>query len=306
MKILIYGTGGVGGYFGGKLAQGGKDVTFIARGEHLKAMQTSGLKILSPNGDFTIANPQATDQVADLGVMDLIVLGVKSWQVKEAVSAVKDLIKPETIILPLQNGIFANEEIIEVVGKKNLVGGLCKIISRIENPGIINHMMYEPSIVIGELDNQLSPRVEHLQSLFQAAGIHTAITSDIGAALWKKFMFICTGGLGALTRSSYGVNREMPGTRKLLQGLISEIYALATHLGIALKEEDQENTMKIVDSLPYQATSSMQRDLMEGRPSELEYLNGAVVKLAEAHHVDVPVNSFIYHCLLPIEYKNRG
>ncbi|MCG8319952.1 MAG: 2-dehydropantoate 2-reductase [Cytophagales bacterium] len=305
MKILIYGTGGVGGYFGGRLAQAGGDVTFIARGEHLKAMHANGLKILSPKGDFTITHPQATDNVSGLGAMDLIILGVKSWQVKEAARSVKDLIKPETVILPLQNGVFANEEIMAVIGKSNLVGGLCKIISRIEGPGIINHMMYEPSIAMGELGNQGSARIEKLQSLFQQAGISTTIASDIDAALWKKFMFICTGGLGALTRSSYGVNREMPGTRKLLQELISEIYTLARHLGIALKEEDKEKTMNIVDSLPYHATSSMQRDLMEGRPSELEYLTGAVVKLAENQGVEAPVNSFIYHCLLPIESQNR-
>ena len=306
MKILIYGTGGVGGYFGGKLALAGNDVTFVARGEHLMAIRANGLKVLSPDGDFIVASAKATDNVAGLSPMDLIILGVKSWQVKDAISAIKGLIKPDTIILPLQNGVFANEEIVEAIGKTNLLGGMCKIISRIEGPGVINHMMYDPSIAFGELDNQLSPRAENLQGLLQQAGIHSTITHDIDAALWKKFMFICTGGLGALTRSSYGVNREMPGTRKLLLELISEIYTLARYLGVALREEDEANTMKIVDSLPHQATSSMQRDLMEGRPSELAYLNGAVVKLAEGHEVDVPVNSFIYHCLLPTEHKNRA
>ena len=306
MRILIYGTGGVGGYFGGKLAKAGNDVTFIARGEHLSASRSNGLKVLSPQGDFTVENAQATDDVDSLDAMDLIILGVKSWQVKAAVTSVKALIKPGTIVLPLQNGVFANGEIIAVIGKPNLVGGLCKIISRIESPGVINHMMYDPAITIGELDNQKSPRVENLLSLFDQAGIHAAFTANIDAALWKKFMFICTGGLGALTRSSYGVNREMPGTRKLLLDLITEIYSLGRHVGIALKERDIENTVKVVDSLPFKATSSMQRDLIEGRPSELEYLNGAVVKLATENSFSTPVNSFIYHCLLPIEHLNRG
>ena len=306
MKILIYGTGGVGGYFGGKLALSGNDVTFIARGAHLEAIRSNGLKIKSPDGDFVISNPKVTNEVAGLGAMDLIILGIKSWQVKEAALSVKDLVKPETILLPLQNGVFANDEIKEAIGAHHLVGGLCKIISRIESPGIIRHMMYEPSIAVGELDNQRSERVESLQKLLVDAGISTAIVPDIDAALWKKFMFICTGGLGALTRSPYGVNREMPETRKLLLQLISEIYTLAIQMGIKLREEDKEKTMKIVDSLPHQATSSMQRDIMEGRPSELEYLTGAVVKMAKANGVDTPVNAFIYHCLLPIEHKNRG
>ncbi|MDN5213423.1 2-dehydropantoate 2-reductase [Fulvivirgaceae bacterium BMA12] len=306
MKILIYGTGGVGGYFGGKLAQAGNDVTFIARGEHLNAMKRQGLKVLSPKGDFTVSNPKATDDVSGLEAMDLILLGVKSFQVKEAVSAIKNLIKSETIIIPLQNGVFANEEIMEIVGKTNLVGGLCKIISRIESPGVINHMMYEPSIAIGELDHEVSDRAARIQSLFQQSGIQLTVTDNIQAALWKKFMFICTGGLGALTRFPYGVNREMTGTRDLLLALIAEIYTVGKQLGIALQDHDKDNAMKIVDSLPHEATSSMQRDIIEGRPSELEYLTGAVVKLGKTNGVDTPVNSFIYHCLLPAEHKNRG
>ena len=306
MKILIYGTGGVGGYFGGRLAQAGNDVTFVARGEHLNAMKRLGLKVLSPQGDFTVANPRATDDVSGLEVMDLIILGIKSFQVTEAVSSVKNLISPETIILPLQNGVFANEEIMDIVGKPNLVGGLCKIISRIESPGIINHMMYDPSITFGELNNELSDRVMRMQSLFRVSGIHATIAEDIDAALWKKFMFICTGGLGALTRFPYGVNREMAGTRNLLSALIAEIYAVGKQLGVALRDQDKDNAMKIVDSLPHEATSSMQRDIIEGRPSELEYLTGAVVKLGKTNGVDTPVNSFIYHCLLPAEYKNRA
>lgn len=297
--------GGVGGYFGGKLAQAGNDVTFVARGEHLKAIRKAGLRVLSPLGDFTINNAQATDDTKALHPMDLIILGVKSWQVKSAVSSVRSLIKPETIIVPLQNGISANQEIIEVVGSANLIGGLCKIFSRIDSPGVIRHMMFDPVITVGELDHRPSPRVEKIQSLFQEAGIHTTVASNIHADLWKKFMFICTGGLGALTRSSYGVMREMPGTRKLLIALISEIHAIAQHLKIPLRDDAVELTMKAVDNLPHAATSSMQRDVMEGRPSELEYLTGEVVRLGDANQMDTPVNSFIYHCLLPAENQNR-
>lgn len=305
MKILIYGTGGVGGYFGGKLAQAGHDVTFIARGEHLKAIRRAGLRVLSPSGNFTIKNAKATDQTDGLDVMDLIILGIKSWQVRDAVECITGVVGPKTIILPLQNGVFANQEILEVMDRSNLVGGLCKIISRIEEPGVINHMMFNPEITIGELDNQQSTRVKDLQHLFEQAGIHATIASNIDAALWKKFMFICTSGLGALTRSSYGVMREMEGTRKLLISQISEIYELGRHLNITLENNVVEKTMEIVDSLPYEATSSLQRDVIEGRPSELDYLAGAVVKIGRENGFETPVNSFIYNSLLPIERENR-
>ena len=305
MKILIYGTGGVGGYFGGKLAQAGNDVTFFARGEHLAAIRSEGLKVLSPRGDFDIPNPKATDNIADLPPLDLVLLGVKSWQVKAAVSSVKALMKQDTIIIPLQNGISANREIIEVAGKSNLLGGLCKIISRIESPGVIRHMMYDPVITIGELDHQPSSRVEKIRALFEKAGISVTVAKHIDADLWKKFMFICTSGLGALTRSSYGIMREMPETRRLLVALITEIHSIAKHLHIPLREDAVVLTMKVIDNLPYEATSSMQRDVMEGRPSELEYLTGEVVRLGSACGIDTPVNSFIYHCLLPMERSNR-
>ncbi len=306
MHILIYGTGGVGGYFGGRLAEAGHQVTFVARGQHLDAMLTNGLKVLSPKGDLHLTDVQATADVNTVKDVDLVLIAVKAWQVTGVAETLKAIIGPNTIVMPLQNGVLANQELVQVLGPKQVVGGLCRIISKIDGPGVIRHMMYEPQVVYGELDGSASPRMERLSEAFATADFVSKPTSDIRAEQWKKFLFICSAGLGAVTRVPYGTFRSQPETRRLLSGLLQEIYLLATEQGLEMPADIVERTLGVIDSLPAAATASMQRDIMEGRPSELHYLNGSVVQIAEALGVHVPINRFIYHGLLPMERAARG
>lgn len=305
MKIAIIGTGGVGGYFGGKLAQAGHDVTFIARGEHLKAIQTNGLKIKSPKGDFTVYPANATDDITTIGTVDLAIIATKAWQVRGFAKELKPFIHENAIVLPLQNGILAHEEISEELGEKHTLVGLCRIFSKIVEPGVIHHMSIEPTIIFGELSNEKTPRVENLLQLFEEAGIESYIPEDIHASLWKKFISICVSGLLAVSKSTYGIARELPGLRQMMRDMLTENFTVSQKAGINLPPDLVDKLMAAYDTFDYNATSSMTRDVMEGKPSEIEYQNGTIVRLGEKYNVDTPVNRFIYNCILPMELKAR-
>lgn len=306
MKIAIIGTGGVGGYFGGKLARAGNNVVFLARGEHLTAINENGLTVKSIGGDFVIENAKATDRISNMGQADLIILGVKAWQLKDIAGELQSIIHPETTILPLQNGVLAAEELMEKLPAKNIIGGLCRIISKIEAPGIINHFGLEPSIIFGELDNRRSARVENINGLFTEAGISNKIADDIQSELWKKFIGICVSGLLAVSRATYGEVRSIPETRRLMTELLQEIYTLSQAMDIAIESDYVEKTLGFIDSFPYDSTTSLSRDVLEGKPSEIEYQNGTVVRLGEKSGVPTPVNRFIYSCILPMEKRARS
>jgi 2-dehydropantoate 2-reductase len=306
MKIAIVGTGGVGGYFGGKMAKAGFDVTFVARGEHLKALQTNGLTVKSILGDFKIEHINATDNVHDLKSIDLIITGVKAWQVKEVACELKPVMNKNTIVMPLQNGVSAIDELKEQLNGSNIIGGLCRIFSKLESPGIINHFGVDPSIEFGELDNTGSERIRLLKGLFDQSGINASISNDITAGLWKKFITNCVSGLLALTRSTYGELREIKETRQLMVDLFTEIFVLSQKIGINLEPDFVAKTVSLIDTYPYNSTSSLTRDIWEGKPSEIEYQNGTVVKLGVKYGVETPVNRMVYHCILPMEMKARG
>lgn len=305
MKIAIIGAGGVGGYFGGKLAQNGNEVTFLARGEHLKAIQTKGLKIKSILGDFIINPAIATDKINEIGIVDLVILGVKAWQVKDVAKELKTIINDNTVVIPLQNGVLAAEELSTEINPKNIIGGLCKIISRIESSGVINHFGVEPTIVIGELNGGTSKRISTINEIFNDSGINSKIAEDFYAELWKKFIAICVSGLLAISRSTYGVVRELKETRDLMKAVLSEIYAVSQKAGINLEHNIVEKTMDFIDTYPYDSTSSLTRDVWDGKPSEIDYQNGTVVRLGKKYDIETPVNEFIYNCILPMEFKAR-
>jgi 2-dehydropantoate 2-reductase len=305
MKIAIIGTGGVGGYFGGKLARAGYDVTFLARGEHLSAIQQKGLTVKSILGDFTIDTVKVTDRIDTIGFTDLVILSVKAWQVSDISKELLTIIKKDTTVLPLQNGVMAAEELRENVNQKNIVGGLCRIISKIEAPGVINHFGVEPSILFGELDNTATERIDLIKAMFDTAGISSKISENITADLWRKFIGICVSGLMAVTKTTYGELRELKETRQLMIELLNEIYLLSQKIGIEIEPGFVGKTISVIDSFPYGSTSSLTRDVWEGRPSEIEYQNGAVVRLGEKFGVDTPVNRFVYTSILPMEIKAR-
>jgi 2-dehydropantoate 2-reductase len=308
MRIVIFGTGGVGGYFGGRLAQAGMDVTFIARGKHLEAIAKQGLRVDSINGDFSIYPAIATDDPATVGEVDVVLCCVKSWQVSESAIAMLPMIGPNTVVVPIQNGIEAPEILSEVLGADKVLGGLCRIISMTHGPGHIRHVGAEPYITFGELDNQQSERTKRLFRAFsKASGLTVEIATDIIAALWKKFILIAPwSGVGAITRAPAGVFRSLPETRQMLLESMKEVFNIAIARGVDLSKEVVEETMEFIDTLPKDGTASMQRDIIEGRPSELNEQNGVVVRLGNAFGVQTPVNAFIYYSLLPSEMRARG
>lgn len=305
MKIAIIGAGGVGGYFGGRLAEAGFDVTFLARGEHLKAMQQNGLTIKSIKGNFKVSPVNATDRISAIGSADLIIIALKAWQIKDIAKDLGDLANRDTMVLPLQNGVSVIDELKEQLKLENIIGGLCRIISKVESPGVINHSGVEPTIIFGELDNAETARIHKLKAVFDHAGITARISDDITADLWKKFIPICVSGLLAVTGTTYGELRELKETRQLMLELLDEIFLLSQKAGIRIEPDFVAKAVAFIDSFPYDSTSSLTRDIREGKPSELEYQNGTVVKLADKYDAEAPVNRFIYYCLLPMEIKAR-
>lgn len=307
MRIVVFGTGGVGGYFGARLAQAGHDVTFIARGAHLHAMRDHGLHISSVKGDMTVKPVQATDNVADIGTADVVLVATKAWQVPDAAQAIQPIVGPHTMVVPLQNGVEAPWQLVEVLGETPVLGGFCWIVSFIAEPGVIHHTGVEPHVVVGELHNQHTERVQQLAALFKRAHVRVDIADDIQAALWEKFMFIATvSGIGAVTHATVGTMRSLPQTRQMIEQAVHEIIAVGRAHGVALDDAVFDRTMAFIDGMPSHSTLSMQRDIMEGRPSELESQNGAVVRLGEHKSVDTPLNRFLYHSLLPMELQARG
>lgn len=306
MKIAIIGTGGVGGYFGAKLAQAGNEVTFLARGEHLKAIQKNGLTVKSILGDFRVENIKATDKVSNIEKPDLVIISVKAWQVKGIGEELKPILKSDTTIIPLQNGVLAADELMENIERKHILGGLCRIISKIEAPGVINHIGVTPTIVFGELDKSKTERLARIQNVFNAAGIESRISDDIEADIWKKFISICVSGLLAVSNTTYGELRELKETRNLMVELINEVYILSKKIGVNIEEGFVDKTVSFIDTYPSDSTSSLTRDVWERKPSEIEYQNGTVVRLGEKYGVATPINRFVYSCILPSELKARG
>jgi 2-dehydropantoate 2-reductase len=308
MRIAIFGTGGVGGYFGGRLAQAGEDVTFIARGEHLRALREHGLRVDSIKGDFVIQPAQATDDPAEVGPVDAVVVAVKAWDVPEAAQRMRLMVGPDTFVVPLENGVEAPDQLAAVLGVERVLGGLCRLISAIVAPGHIRHSGSEPSIAFGEFDRSSSERVERLRQAFaKAQGVKVEVPPDIQVALWDKFLFIASiSGVGAVTRAPADIMRSIPATRRLLEQAMREVLALAQARGVQLTEEAVARNMGFIDSLPVGGTASMQRDIIAGRPSELEYQNGTIVRMGQQLGIPTPVHAYLYASLLPQEQRARG
>ena len=308
MRIAIFGTGGVGGYFGGRLAEAGEDVIFIARGDHMEAMRRHGLRVESVAGSFHVATARVTDDPREVGQVDVILVCVKTWQLTDAARALQPMLKAATTVVPLQNGIEAPDQLAAALGRERVLGGLCGIIAYRAAPGYIRHVGVNPFVSFGELDNSVSERVERLRQSFERTrGTSVTVPLDIEAAMWKKFLFITAiSGMGAVTRAPMGVLRRQPGTRHLLERVMEEIHAVARSRRVTLPSDIITSTMNSIDALPADATASMQRDVMAGRPSELEAQNGAVVRFGAQAGIATPVNAFIYHCLLDLERRARG
>jgi 2-dehydropantoate 2-reductase len=304
--ILIVGTGGVGGYFGGKLAQAGHNVTFVARGAHYEAINQNGLMVKSIDGNFNVHPARVVNNITQANAPHLVLVTVKAWQVTEVAQQLKTIITPNTVVIPLQNGVMAADELQHELPHHQVLYGLCRIISLIEQPGVINHMGVEPTILFGEPDNTPTERVMALKTMFEKAGVKALVPKNILADVWKKFIAINVSGLLAVTRTNYGQMRNLPQTRALMVELINEVYQLALAKGVAIEPEFVDKTIAFIDTFPPETTSSLTRDVWEGKPSEIEYQNGCVVKMAEQLGIPVPVNRFVYYSILPTELKSRN
>jgi 2-dehydropantoate 2-reductase len=302
-KILVIGAGGVGGYFGAVLARAGNDVTFLARGKQLEALREHGLTVKSTmHGDFTLAKVNAVNDLSSLTGIQFVILGVKAWQVKDVARSLKSLPNQDFVVLPLQNGVDAYQDLTAELPAQNILAGSCQIISYAEKPGHIVHIGIDPKIVLGEWNNEKSARVKELAALLEDAKIVVENPDSIQAALWEKFLFIASvGGVGAVTRASYGPVRDTPRTRAMLEAAMHEVLALALKSGVNLSPTIVEKTMGWVDKVPAGGTPSMQRDVMDGKPSELENMSGSIVRRAEELGVPTPVHLFLYSSLLPAE-----
>ncbi len=308
MRIAILGAGGVGAYIGGRLAQTGEQVAFIARGEHLSALRRDGLSVESPHGDFVLQPWLATEDPTQVGIVDLVIVGVKTWQLPEAARALPPLVGPETCVIPLQNGVEAPSQLVQVIGQEPVLGGCCWLMSMRVAPGQIRHRGgIDPYLVIGELDHRRSARAERLCRVFSRAGLTAAIAPDIQATLWAKLVQTAAfSGVGAVTGAPIGITRSLPETRALLEQVMHEVAAVARARHVALPGDVVPTAMAQLDALPPEGTNSTQRDLMAGRPSELEAHTGAVVRLGHEAGVPTPLNTVLYHCLLPRERRARG
>jgi 2-dehydropantoate 2-reductase len=305
MNIVVIGAGGVGGYFGGKLAKAGFDVTFIARGKHLEAIKERGLQVKSVLGDFVV-HTKATDNINEIKNPDLVILGVKSWQVLEVAKQLKSVITPRTMVLPLQNGADNADTLLSVLPKENVLAGLSKIVSKVESPGVINHFAFEPEIIFAEYNSEDTIRIKELKAVFDKAGFKNTLSKDIQLDIWRKFLFITmVSGIGAITRVIYKYLQQSDEIKEIIWKTGEEVVSVANAKGIPLKKQDIEFSMQaFINSVP-NTTASMQRDMMEGKPSELENFNGYIVNQGKLLGIETPTNAFIYYCLLPQEMKAR-
>ena len=301
MRIAVLGTGGIGGYFGGRLAAAGHDVTFLARGAHLEAIREHGLVVTSVAGDFTVESASVTDDVASIGKVDTVLLAVKTWQVGALLESLPALVGPDTAVVTTQNGVEAPEQVATVVGREAVLPGIAKIFAFIEAPGHITHAGGPASLVFDEwstLPGAPSARVTRLREAVTTSGAVSPVPDDIWAELWSKMLFVVPfGGLGAALDATIGELRSKPSSRALLEDAMREVEAVARARGISLPPTVVAGTMAFVDDQPAGATTSLQRDLLEGRPSELDAWTGAVVRLAGESGVDVPLHRLLLEVL---------
>src|SRR5437868_5457132 len=305
MKIAVIGAGAVGGYFGGRLAVAGNDMTFLVRGKTLEGLRAGPLRVKSIKGDFEV-RVAATNEPAEIDAQ-VVLVAVKAWQVPEAAAAIQKMARPDSVIVPLQNGMETPALLAAVLGSGRVAGGLCRIVAEAIGPGQVNHYWAEPSIEFGELEPLRNPeRLEQLRDAFVAANVRCQIPRDIGLAMWEKFLFIMWGSLGAITRLPIGPIRSSPELRPRLVAALEEVAQIARGHGKDLNAKTVSQTLAMLDAQPADTTSSMQRDIMAGRPSELEAQTGAVVRLGKKTGIPTPVNDSIYAKLLPLEKRARG
>ena len=308
MRIVVHGAGAVGGYFGARLVQAGEDVVFVARGRQLEALRTNGLTLESIAGDVRLERVAATDDPASLGEADAVLVTTKTWQVEAAGRALRPLVGERTVVVPLQNGVEAPTQLARSLPAGAVAGGLTRILCELVEPGRIRHTGIDPVIVMGERDGRATRRCDGLaDALERAPGVSVVVSHDIEAELWHKLLLMApVSGVCSVARVPLGGVRATPPARDLLRRAMEETAAVAAARGVCLPDGVIAASMAFLDGLPPGSIPSMHRDIANGRPSELEQLSGAVVRLGRECGVATPVHQFMHAALLPSELVARG
>jgi 2-dehydropantoate 2-reductase len=305
MRFVIMGAGGLGGYFGARLVAAGNDVAFVARGAHLAAIRSDGLRVRSALGDLHLRDIVATDDPSTLTPADVVIIAVKLWDTETAAEAVKPLVRPATAVVSFQNGVNKDDVLTRILGRDAVIGGVGQIGVVIGSPGVIVHTGTMAKLIFGELGNRRSARVEALRAVCVAAGIDAEIAEDIGLAIWEKFVFLVgMSGCTASMRSPIGPIRANPQARGFLLDVVREAVTVGRAMGVALPADYAEQRMAFIDTLPAEMTASMQGDLARHNRLELPWLSGAVVELGARLGVPTPLNRAIRDVL--VLYVNGG
>jgi 2-dehydropantoate 2-reductase len=300
MRVAVIGAGGVGGAFGAALAKAGADVTFVARGAHLKAMRETGLRIEGGRGETVVSPAQATDDPATIGPVDFVLFCVKLWDVESAGAAIKSLVGPTTAVIPLQNGIDASERLIPILGAQAVMGGVAQISATIAEPGVIRQVGNFMRLVFGELEGGKSARGETFLALCQKAGFDATHSDQILTDLWMKFILLATNAaMTAATRTPVGLLRDDPDIEPLFARAYAEVAAVGRARGVKIPADAVERTIGFNRSAPPTMMASMAHDLIRGNRIELPWLSGKVVSLGRELGVPTPVHEVLYAVLKP-------
>ncbi len=294
MKIAVIGAGGVGGYFGARLAAAGEEVTFLARGRHLEAIARDGLVIRSDVGDLRLFPARVAEDPAGVGPVDLVVIAVKAWDTEGALRTARPLLGPATRIVSFQNGVETRDALALEFGEERVLGGVAYIAAWIESPGVIRHAGTLARLTLGRFDGKRCETAEAFAAACGRAGLAASVSRDIGLAIWEKFVFLtAVSGLTALARLPVGRIRENPETRELLRRAMSETDAVGRARGVGLSEDTVERQMALCDDLFPESVSSMLNDLLKGNRLELPWLSGAVARMGRESAVETPTHAFV-------------
>ncbi len=300
MRIAIMGAGGVGSYFGGRLAAAGQDVTFVCRGAHLAALREHGMTVTSPKGDFSLDRVQATDNPGSVGPVDVILSTVKLYDLDSACVVMRPMVGPETMIVPVQNGVIAANIVCNHFDRRNVVGGLVFIASFVTAPGQVTHMSQVHKITLGELRGGLSGRVAAFADVGNAAEIEVEASEDIERALWEKLVLLgAFGPLSAMTRQPIGRILDDADLAAMLRRGMEEVVAVGRAHEVELPEEIVDRTLALCTRFGPGSKSSMLEDLEAGKPLELEWITGTLAKMGQEAGVHVPFNEVAYVALKP-------
>jgi 2-dehydropantoate 2-reductase len=307
-RFAVVGAGALGCYFSALLTRAGHHVSLIARGRHLEAVQREGIHLEDVDESVRVAPARVTDRPTDVGPVDAVVLAVKAWQVPEAADQMRPLIASGTRVLPLQNGVETFGELARVLGDGPPLMGLCRVVCALVAPGHVRHFASQPTVMMGERGGAgLSGNAAALAAALEASGVRVGNPENMRTALWEKLLFIAgVSGTGAVARVNVGEARACPPTRELLLRIMEEVASVGRASGIPIAGDSVERAMAFVDSMGPASTASMQRDISDGRPSELEAIIGVVVRLGRDLGVATPATSFVYAGLLPQERRARG